>query len=140
MSNSFINQSLIDKRCSTNSGGVTFCTTHLITMDPTIKNLALDVPTPITEMYPKFPISNVEFHSTNEILSDSPNCTICGHDNDDYNSSNIDELLCPSAHQPCTFTYCHTDKSFVSRVLSINQKIYQKVSNNWKTKCWKSVI
>ncbi|CAI9268270.1 unnamed protein product [Lactuca saligna] len=71
--NSFINHSLTDKNYTTNTDGVTVYTTRLTALDLPDRNLALNIPTPTIEMYLKFPISDGEFHSTHEILSNSCN-------------------------------------------------------------------
>lgn len=103
VSHSFIKQSLIDKHYTTNSNSVTVCSTRLNALDPTIRNHTFDIPTPTTEMYLKFSISNGEFHSTYVIVSEFPECTVDCHDIDKSHSSNIDEYLCTSiylAHSP----------------------------------------
>lgn len=71
ISHTLINQSLVDKHYTTNSESIIVCTTRLITLDPTSCNPILDIPSPTTEMYLKFPISNGEYHSTHKILSES---------------------------------------------------------------------
>lgn len=112
-SNSFINQYLIDKNYTNNIDGVTVYATRLTALDPTIWNLALDIPTPTTKMYLKFPISNGEFHSTHEILSDSLTCTVSSHDTKDYNISDI-----VSSHDTDDFNFLTLINSCVQQLVS----------------------
>ena len=91
-----MNQSLIDKHCTIDPNGVTVCATLLTALDPTIRISALHIPTPTTKMYLKLPISNGEFHSTNEILNESPKCNVNCHDTDNSHSYDTDESLCTS--------------------------------------------
>ena len=76
ISSSFINQNLINKHCTTASDGTTTCTSRLTALDPSIRNHSEKYPTPTTETYLKFPISNGEVHSTKEILVHFPECSV----------------------------------------------------------------
>lgn len=83
VSSMYINQTLIHKHYITNPDGITICTTFLNTSDLSVGNVDFDIPTPTTDMYLKFPISNGEFQSTHEIISISTNYTISNSDTDD---------------------------------------------------------
>ena len=58
-------------------------------------------------MHLKFPMSSGEFHSTHEILSDSLDFTVSGHDTDS-NYTETEKLFFPIVCLPCTSTSCHT--------------------------------
>nr|KAJ0205187.1 hypothetical protein LSAT_V11C500233880 [Lactuca sativa] len=60
VSNSFINQSLIDEYCITNSDGITECNVEITGIDPTSYPAHLVRPIPLTENIIAFPISNGE--------------------------------------------------------------------------------
>nr|KAJ0200405.1 hypothetical protein LSAT_V11C600323740 [Lactuca sativa] len=74
VSNSFINQSLIDEYCTTNSDGITECNVEITGIDPTSYPAHLVRPTPLTENIIAFPISNGVFHAVHEQLKHFPDC------------------------------------------------------------------
>lgn len=138
VSNTYINQTLINKPYIPNTYGLIFYTTCLTTQDPTIKNHAFDIPTPTIDMYLKFPISNSEFQSTHEKLTFSPNYFLSSRDTDDSISSNTNESLCALVCQSSISTSCHTNKSFVSRACSKIHQIYENISSLGKPKYLKN--
>ena len=76
ISNSYLNQDLINKHCVTNSDGVTTCTSKLTGYDPSVHPPCHEYSEPLTETLLAFPISNGEFHSVHEQLTMSPECSV----------------------------------------------------------------
>nr|KAJ0203216.1 hypothetical protein LSAT_V11C500241930 [Lactuca sativa] len=74
VSNSFINQSLIDEYCTINSDGITECNVEITGIDPTSYPAHLVRPTPLTENIIAFPISNGVFPAVHEQLKHFPDC------------------------------------------------------------------
>ncbi|CAI9293862.1 unnamed protein product [Lactuca saligna] len=84
VSNSFINQSLIDEYYITNSDGITECNVEITGIHPTSYPAHLVRPTPLTENIIAFPISNGVFHVVHEQLKHFPDC------NPSMNESKLD--------------------------------------------------
>ena len=119
VSNSFINQNLINKHCVTDPHGLTTCATRLTALDPTIRNHADKYPAPTTECYLKFPISNGEVHSTKENLANFPDCSVMPikandpeHSQNHKSSSHLtsDKLTTPDP--PSTAAHTHTPSAY----------------------------
>ncbi|CAI9298231.1 unnamed protein product [Lactuca saligna] len=79
ISNTFVNQSLIDEYCVTDSNGVTECNIEITGIDPTSYPAHLERPTPLTENIIAFPISNGVFHAVHEQLKHYPDCSVAVH-------------------------------------------------------------
>ena len=108
VSTSYVNQSLIDKYCVTDSNGNTECNVKITGVDPTSYPSYLERPIPLIENIISFPISNGIFHAVHEQLVHSPEC-------------------CTSAYSP----KIDTDISLTS---DINLKTSSSLSNIHKLK------
>ena len=76
MSSYFINQTLINTQCYTDSNGITKCVSKLSALDPSHQPPHHDDVLPSTKILLKFPICNGEAHPVNEILSMFPQCLV----------------------------------------------------------------
>ncbi|TLX68938.1 hypothetical protein E9993_23140, partial [Labilibacter sediminis] len=76
VSNSFINQSLIDSYCVTNPEGVTECKIKITANDHTSYPDYLERLAALIENIIVFPISNGIFHVVHEQLDHYPNCSV----------------------------------------------------------------
>nr|KAJ0200611.1 hypothetical protein LSAT_V11C600336060 [Lactuca sativa] len=96
VSNSFINQSLIDEYCTINSDGITECNVEITGIDPTSYPAHLVRPTPLIENIIAFPISNGVFHAVHEQLKHFPDCNPSVNESEsdtDSSSPNTDQIL-----------------------------------------------
>ncbi|KAL4573803.1 hypothetical protein LXL04_020621 [Taraxacum kok-saghyz] len=109
VSNSSINQNLINKHCVTDPHGFTTCVTRLTALDPTIRNHADKYPVPTTECYLKFPISNGEVHSTKENLANLPDCSVMAITANESSSHLTSDPPSTAAH---THTHPHTPSAY----------------------------
>ncbi|CAI9294267.1 unnamed protein product [Lactuca saligna] len=125
VSNSFINQSLIDEYCITNSDGITECNVEITGIDPTSYPAHLVRPIPLTENIIAFPISNGVFHAVHEQLKHFPDC------NPSVNESKSDtDSLSPNTDQTPPDT-SQTNLSWIwhKRFSHLNFKNLSKISN-----------
>ncbi|CAI9278112.1 unnamed protein product [Lactuca saligna] len=113
VSNSFINQSLIDEYCITNSDGITECNVEITGIDPTSYPAHLVRPIPLTENIIAFPISNGVFHAVHEQLKHFPDC------NPSVNESKSDtDSLSPNTDQTPPDTEFSRDSMISKRTQS----------------------
>nr|KAJ0216892.1 hypothetical protein LSAT_V11C300128750 [Lactuca sativa] len=126
VSNSFINQSLIDEYCTINSDGITECNVEITGIDPTSYPTHLVRPTPLTENIIAFPISNGVFHAVHEQLKHFPDCNPSVNESKsdtDITSSNTDQI--------------HSDTE-PSRDSVINKRTQSSISESYISKGVKS--
>ncbi|TLX65713.1 hypothetical protein E9993_23550, partial [Labilibacter sediminis] len=108
ISNTFVNQSLIDEYCVTDSNGVTECDIEITGIDPTSYPAHLERPVATAENIIAFPISNGVFHAVHEQLKHYPDCSVSAHKsksdtdlktlhNTDISSCFDTEISCSSA-------------------------------------------
>nr|KAJ0189115.1 hypothetical protein LSAT_V11C800391620 [Lactuca sativa] len=116
-SNSFINQSLMDEYCITNSDGITECNVEITGIDPTSYPAHLVRPTPLTENIIAFPISNGVFRAVHEQLKHFPDC-------------NSSLLSCPFDEVPPAGVEADSSDSIVPVACSLNQDIVARSTNN----------
>nr|KAJ0217213.1 hypothetical protein LSAT_V11C300138650 [Lactuca sativa] len=124
VSNSFINQSLIDEYCITNSDGITECNVEITGIDPTSYPAHLVRPTPLTKNIISFPISNGVFHAVHEQLKHFPDCNAIVNksklDTDDSSSSITDHNL--------------SDTEFSCDSI-MNKRTQSSLGESYKSKC-----
>nr|KAJ0227737.1 hypothetical protein LSAT_V11C100025710 [Lactuca sativa] len=113
VNNSFINQSLIDEYCITNSDGITECNVEITGIDPTSYPAHLVRPIPLTENIIAFPISNGVFRAVHEQLKHFPDC------NPSVNESKSDtDSLSPNTDQTPPDTEFSRDSMISKRTQS----------------------
>nr|KAJ0186081.1 hypothetical protein LSAT_V11C900483530 [Lactuca sativa] len=125
VSNSFINQSLIDEYCTINSDGITECNVEITGIDPTSYPTHLVRPTPLTENIIAFPISNGVFHAVHGQLKHFPDCNPSVNESKsdtDISSSNTDQI--------------HSDTE-LSRDSVINKRTQSSIGESYISKCVK---
>nr|KAJ0204922.1 hypothetical protein LSAT_V11C500296580 [Lactuca sativa] len=126
VSNSFINQSLIDEYCTINSDGITECNVEITGIDPTSYPEHLVRPTPLTENIIAFPISNGVFHAVHEQLKHFPYC------NPSVNESTSDtDSSSPNTDQFPSDTELSSDSV-------INKRTQGSIGKSYVSKCVKS--
>ena len=87
MSSYFINQTLIDTHCSTDSKGITKCVSQLSTLDLSHQPYHREYVLPSTKTLLKFPICNGEVNSVNKILSIFPHFSVSNFEPKDQSNS-----------------------------------------------------
>ncbi|CAI9273887.1 unnamed protein product [Lactuca saligna] len=127
ISNTFINQSLIDEYYVTDSNGVTECDIEITGIDPTSYPAHLVTPTPLTENIIAFPISNGVFHTVHEQLKHFPDCNASVNKSKsdiDVSSSSITDHNLSDAESSCDSM--------------TNKRTQSSLGGSYKSKCAKS--
>ncbi|KAL4574212.1 hypothetical protein LXL04_021038 [Taraxacum kok-saghyz] len=138
VSNTFINQSIADKRYILNTDGITTCKTPLTIIDPSLINHECEHENPSTETLLKFPISNGEGHDLKDLLSEFLDCTVSNYDTD--HSLDVGDSKCK-----CKVCYICGDTSHkigdcpfeenTKRIDNLKESIYKWIKKDNSLNC-----